>query len=139
MASQKTYVNVQKMGVKDVFDAKYKSTLPGILQKAAEKAVKASSKLTLDEPKDKDAKGYSLDGSLVHMGCDKSGKKLEGEISLVISTWPGKSIKAMPGGKAALGIDDPAKIGADDVKALAEALMDSAMGTATDYMEKHAP
>jgi hypothetical protein len=139
MATAKTYVNVQKMGVKDIFDAKYKSALPGIMQKAAEKAVKSSGKLTLDEPKDKDAKGYSLDGTMVHLGCDKSGKKLEGEVSLVISTWPGKSIKAMPSGKAALPIGDPSKIGADDVKALAEALMDSAMGTATDYMEKHAP
>ena len=139
MAAAKTYVNVQKMNVKDVFDSKYKSSLPGIMQKVAEKAVKSSGKLTLDEPKEKGAKGYSLDGSLVSLAPDKSGKKLAGEVSLVISTWPGKSIKAMPSGKAALDIDDPAKISAGDVQALAEALVSSAMETATDYMEKHAP
>jgi hypothetical protein len=139
MAPPKTYVNVQKMSVKDVFDQKYKNSLPAVMQKCAEKAVKGDSKLTLDEPKGKDAKGWSLDGSLVSLGPDKTGKKLAGEVSLVISTWPGKSIKAMPSGKASIAIDDPDKIAADDVQALTAALMEAAMDTATDFMEKHAP
>ena len=139
MAPTKTYVEVRKMAVKDVFDDKYKSSIPAILKKVAEKAIKGDGKLTLDAPKDKGAKGWTLDGTLVSLGPDKAGKKLAGEVSLVISTWPGKSIKAMPGGKAAIGIDGPDKIAAGDVQALVEALMSSAMDTATGYMEKNAP
>jgi hypothetical protein len=139
MATPKTYVDVEKMVVKDVFDSKYKSSLPQIMQKAAERVVKSSGKLTLDQPKDKGAKGYSLDGSMVSLGPDKSGKQLQGECSMTISTWPGRSIKAMPSGKAGLGIDDPSKIAAADVQAVAEAVVEAAMNAATKYMEKNAP
>ena len=138
MADPKTYVNIEKLAVKDVFDSKYKTSLLPIIQKAAEKAVKAS-KLTTDEPEEKGAKGYTLDGTIVSLGPDKSGKNLKGECSLVISTWPGKSVKAMPSGNAAIGIDDPAKIDAGDVEAVAEAAVKSAMESATKYMEKNAP
>jgi hypothetical protein len=139
MATSKTYVDVEKMVVKDVFDAKYKNSLPPIMQKTAEKAVKSSSKLTLDQPKEKGAKGYTLDASIVSLAPDKSGKQLQGECSMVISTWPGKSIKAMPSGKAGLDINDPAKIAAADVQALIEALVEAAMNAATKYMEKNSP
>jgi hypothetical protein len=139
MATPKTYVDIEKMAVKDVFDSKYKSSLPQIMQKAAEKAVKSSGKLTLDRPKDKGAKGYSLDGSLVSLGPDKSGKQLQGECSMAISTWPGRAIKAMPSGKAGLAIEDPGKIAAADVQAVAEAVVEAAMNAATKYMEKNAP
>ena len=139
MATAKTYVDIEKMVVKDVFDSKYKSSLPQIMQKAAERAVKSSGKLTLDQPKDKGAKGYSLDGSLVSLAPDKSGKQLQGECSLAISTWPGRSIKAMPSGKASLPIDDPGKIAAGDVQALAEAVVEAAMKAATKYMEQNPP
>ncbi len=139
MATPKTYVDIEKMIVKDVFDPKYKNSLPPIMQKAAERAVKSSGKLTLDQPKDKGAKGYSLDGSLVSLGPDKSGKQLQGECSMTISTWPGRSIKAMPSSKAGLAIDDPDKIAAADVQALAEAVVEGAMKEATKYMEKNAP
>jgi uncharacterized protein YdbL (DUF1318 family) len=139
MATPKTYVDIEKMVVKDVFDSKYKSSLPQIMQKAAEKTVKSSGKLTLDQPKDKGAKGYTIDGSLVSLGPDKSGKQLQGECSMAISTWPGKSIKAMPSGKAGLAIDDPGKIAAGDVQAVAEAVVEAAMNAATKYMEKNTP
>ena len=139
MATPKTYVDIEKMVVKDVFDSKYKSSLPQIMQKAAEKTVKSSGKLTLDQPKDKGAKGYTIDGSLVSLGPDKSGKQLQGECSMAISTWPGKSIKAMPSGKAGLAIDDPGKIAAADVQAVAEAVVEAAMNAATKYMEKNTP
>ena len=139
MATPKTYVDIEKMVDKDVFDSKYKTSLPQIMQKAAEKAVKASGKLTLDQPKDKGAKGYTIDGSLVSLGPDKSGKQLQGECSMAISTWPGKSIKAMPSGKAGLAIDDPGKIAAADVQAVAEAVVEAAMNAATKYMEKNTP
>lgn len=139
MAAAKTYVDIEKMVVKDVFDPRYKSSLPAIMQKAAEKAIKSSGKLTLDKPKDKGAKGYSLDASLVSLGPDKSGKQLQGECSMAISTWPGRSIKAMPSGKAGVAIADPNKIDAGDVQAVAEAVVAAAMSAATTYMEKNPP
>jgi hypothetical protein len=138
MAGQKTYVNVVKPAVKDVFDAKYKNSLPPIMLKAMEKAVKSSGKLTLDQPKDTSAKGWSVDGSLVSLGPDKAGKKLQAECSLVVSTWPGKSIKAMPSGKGAIAISG-GSADAGDVQALAEAVVSGAMDKAVDYMEKNAP
>ena len=100
MAEAKIYVQVNKFAVKDIFDAKHKAKAITVMQKAAESAIKG--KLTTDAPKDKGAKGWSLDGSLVSLGPDMSGKKLEAKVSMSISTWPGKSIKAMPSGTAAV-------------------------------------
>jgi hypothetical protein len=137
MAASKTYVEIAKMSVKDAFDAKYTSTLPKVMEKAAEKAIKASSQLTLDPPKEKGATGFSLDGSLVSIGPDKTGKKLEGKFSAAISTWPGKSIKAMPSSNAGMPVSDPKKIDAGDVEAVAESLVESAMKEAVKYMEKN--
>ena len=136
MAASKTYVDIAKMSVKDAFDAKYKSSLPKVMQKAAEAAVKKSGSLTLDQPKEKGATGFSIDGSLVSIGPDKTGKKLEGKFSAAISTWPGKSIKAMPSSNASMAIPGPDKIDAGDVEALAENLVESAMKEAVKYMEK---
>jgi hypothetical protein len=85
------------------------------------------------------AEGGGARGSLVSLAPDKSGKQLQGECSMAISTWPGKSIKAMPSGKAGLAIDDPGKIAAGDVQALAEAVVEAAMKAATKYMEQNPP
>jgi hypothetical protein len=135
----KTYVQINKFAVKDIFDPKHKGRMPGLMQKAAEKAVKGSGKLTLEAPKEKGAKGFSLDGSLVSLAPDAAGKKLEGKCSMSISTWPGKSIKAMPSGNAATAIAGADKIDPGDVDAIADAAVASAMKAAVSYMEKNAP
>jgi hypothetical protein len=135
----KVYVQINKFAVKDVFDAKHKSRLPGLMQKAAEKAIKGSSQLTLDAPKEKGAKGYSLDGSLESLAPDASGKKLLGKCSMAITTWPGKSLKAMPSGTAGIAIPGADKIDAGDVDAIADGAVASAMKSAIAYMEKNAP
>ena len=137
MADAKTYVQVNKFGVKDIFDAKHKTKAVTVMQKAAEGAIKG--KLTTDQPKEKGAKGWSLDGSLVSLAPDKAGKKLEAKVSMSISTWPGKSIKAMPSGTAAMAIDSADKIVSGDVEAVAEIAVQSAMRSATKYMESNAP
>jgi hypothetical protein len=139
MADPKTYVDVTDFAVKDIFDGKHKSRVVGVMTKAAEEAVKRSGKLTLDKPKDKGAKGWSINGSLVSLGPDKAGKKLEAEVSIALATWPGKSIKAMPKGSAAMAIDDPKKIDAGDVDAIAEAAAQSAMKAGVKYMEGTKP
>ena len=135
----KTYVQINKFAVANIFDAKHKSRLPALMQKAVEKAVKASSKLTLEAPKEKGAKGYSLDGSLESLAPDAAGKKLLGKCSMSVSTWPGKSIKAMPTGTASIAIADADKIDAGDVDAIADGAVASAMKSAISYMEKTAP
>ncbi len=132
-----TYVQINKFAVKDIFDDKYKARAIAAMQKAAEKAIKG--KLTADAPKEKGAKGWSLDGSLVSMAPDKAGKKLEGKVSMAISTWPGKSVKAMPAGSAATTIAGADKIDAGDVEAIAAAAVESAMKSAVGYMESHTP
>jgi len=137
MADAKTYVQVNKFGVKDIFDAKHKTKAVTVMQKAAEGAIKG--KLTTDQPKEKGAKGWTLDGSLVSLAPDKAGKKLQAKVSMSISTWPGKSIKAMPSGTAAMAIDGTAKIVSGDVEAVAEAAVQSAMRSATKYMESTSP
>ncbi len=134
----KTYVQINKFAVKDIFDPKHKSRMPAVMQKAIEKAIKGSSKLTLDAPKEKGATGFSLDGSLESLAPDASGKKLQGKCSMAISTWPGKSIKAMPTGTASTAIPSADKIDAGDVDAVADGAVASAMKSAVSYMEKNA-
>lgn len=136
MAPPKTFVEVEKFAIKDVFDSKYKSSLPAIMQAAAEKAVKSSGKLAVGAPP-KGSKGYTLDGSLVSLGPDKAGKTLQGECTMSISV--AKSIKAVPNGKAAIAIDDAGKIDPGDVQAVAVGAVESAMASATKYMEKNPP
>ena len=133
MADQ-TYVEINKSRVKDIFESKFKANATKAMDKATEAAVKKAGKLTLDKPKDKGSKGWSLDCSLESMAPDKAGKMLDGKVSMIISTWPGKSIKAMPSAKASITIRGADKITAADVEDLASALVESAMKSAVKYM-----
>jgi len=139
MGAGKTYVQIHKVGVKDIFDAKYKSRAIAAMQKAVEEAVDGSSRLTRVAPKDKGpAVGYSLDASLVSLAPDKAGTKLEGKCAMVISSL-GKGMKAMPAGKAAATVASAAKIDSGDVDGVTRSAAASAMKTAVQYMEQHAP
>ncbi len=138
MADQ-TYVEINKSVVKGIFESKFKANATKAMDKAAEAAVKKAGKLTLDKPKDKGSKGWSLDCSLESMAPDKAGKLLEGKVSMIISTWPGKSIKAMPSAKAPIAIKGADKVTAADVEDLASALVESAMKAAVKYMEGTKP
>src|SRR4030095_12275427 len=113
---------VKKFAAKDMFNAKHKTKAITVMQKAAESAIKG--KLTTDPPKDKGAKGWSLDGSLVSLAPDKAGKNLEAKVSMSIPPCPGKSIKAMPSGTAAMAINGADKIDSGDVEAVAEAAVE---------------
>ena len=64
---------------------------------------------------------------------------LEAKVAMSISTWPGKSIKAMPSGNAAMAIPSADKIDGGDVEAVAEGAVDAAMKSATKYMESTTP
>ena len=136
--ADKTSVKVNKFAIKSIFDDKHKAKALVVMQKAAERAVKGSGKLTLDTPKEKGAKTWTLDGSLVSLAPDKAGKKLEGKCSMSISSSQG-GMKAMPSGTAATAIASADKIDAGDVEAIAEACVDQAMKSAVAFMEKTAP
>ena len=138
MADAKTYVQVNKFAVKDIFDSKYKAKAITVMQNTAESAINKG-RLTTDAPKDKGAKGWSLAGSLVSLAPDKAGRKLEAKVSLSISVWQGKSVKATPAGIAVRPISGADKIDSGDVEAVAEGAVESAMKSATKYMESTAP
>ena len=137
--AEQTYVEIAKSAVKDIFESKFKANATKAMEKAAEAAVKKAAKLTLDKPKDKGTKGWSLDCSLESMAPDKAGKLLEGKVSMVVSTWPGRSVKAMPSAKASITIRGADKVAAGDVEDLAGALVESAMKAAVKFMEGTKP
>ena len=139
MPAEQTYVQLAKPAVARIFDDKFKAGAIKAMEKALAAAVKKASGLTLDAPKEKGAKGWSLDTSLVSMAPDAAGKMLEGNVSMSVSTWPGKSIKAMPSAKAKISIRGADKVGAADVEDLAGALVDSAMESAVKFMKNNQP
>jgi len=137
--ANETYVEITRSAVKDIFESSFKANATKAMDKAAEAAVKKAGKLTLDKPKDKGTKGWSVDGSLESMAPDKAGKLLEGKVSMFVSTWPGKSVKAMPSASASITIKGADKVTAADVEDLAGALAESAMRTAVRFMEGTKP
>jgi hypothetical protein len=139
--ADKTYVYVEigRSTVKEIFESKFKANANKAMDKATEAVVKKAGKLTLDKPKDKGSKGWSLDCSLEFMAPDKAGKLLEGKVSMFVSTWPGKSVKAMPSAAASITIRGADKVTAADVEDLAIALVESAMRPAVKFMEGTKP
>jgi hypothetical protein len=138
MAEAKTYVEIARFAAKEFFDDAHKSRVLGLMAAGAEAAVKKSGKLTLDKPKDKAAKGWSLLGG-VSVGPDKSGKKFAAKVSLTVATWPGKSIKSMPSGEAGFATEPGEKISASDVDQVAKAAIAEAMKSAVPFMESKKP
>jgi hypothetical protein len=139
MADAKTYVEISRFSVKQIFDDKHKSRVINLMTTAAEAAVKQSGKLSLDKPKDKGAKGWSVIGSLVSLGPSKDCRKLGAKVSLAVATWPGSSIKAMPGSEVALSSEPGAKISDRDVDEVAKSAVANAMQSAVKFMESRKP
>ena len=139
MADGKTYVEICTFSVKEIFDDNHKSRVINLMTTAAEAAVKKSGKLSLDKPMDKGAKGWNVVGSLVSLGPSKDGKKFGAKVSLVVATWPGKSIKAMPSGEAAFASEPGGKISASDVDDVAKSAVAQAMQSAVKFMESKKP
>src|ERR1041384_284042 len=132
MPETKKYVNVGNFAVKDAFDNKYKSSLPKVMKAATEKAVNASSKLTAKPPSDKNTEGFYVDGTLTSLTKTAKGSMcvVEGEIKMLLATWPKKSMFAFPSASAKIEAGTSDKI--DDVvsdlaKALVEAGLDKAI------------
>jgi hypothetical protein len=128
----KTYVCVAPIKVTAVFDSKYKSPLAKRMTAAFEKAIKSSSKLTTKPPADKKAEGFYLTGSL---SLKKTDKGIEAKLSMVLATWPKKSMFAMPNFEASTEVANPDK---KDVDAVIDALLGDAQAQVIELLEKRA-
>lgn len=130
-----TYVEIDRVTVKEVFDDKYKALLAKSAEQAMQAAIKG--KLTKDKPKDKTTRGYSLTLN-VFMTLDEKSKKLSGKCEILINLWPQKALHANAKGSAAIQVD-PAKVDKGDVEAVMDAVMKQAITTAVKHMESNAP
>ena len=132
--SDKTYVCVDPIAIKDTFDSKYKSTLPKRVTAAFEKAIDRSSKLTTKPPADKKAEGFYLTGTL---SLKKTDKGIEAKLSMVLASWPKKSIFGTANSEASTEVANPAKID-KDVDAVIDALLDDVLTKVVKEFEKRA-
>ena len=139
MADAKTYVEISKFSVKQIFDDKHKSRVINLMTTAAEAAVKKSGKLSLDKPKDKGARGWNVIGSLVSLGPSKDCKKFGAKVALAVATWPGKSIKAVPSSEISFASEPGDKISDSDVDEVARSAVAEAMHSAVKFMESKKP
>ena len=138
--AEQTYVEVSKFTADGTAPAAYKSKSIETMGKVAKAAVKASSKLTDDAPKDKKTKGWYLFGNLDSLGPDKAGKKFEAKVSVTIGTWPARSLKSFPNGKGAFAIASAdEKVSPGDADQLVVTATKEAMKTGIAWMEKNKP
>jgi hypothetical protein len=128
--ADKTYVCVEDVAVKEVFDSKYKSTAPKRLKEALVIAINRSSKLTTKPPADKKEEGFYLSGGLT---LKKTDKGIEGELKMAMATWPKKSIFATATNKASVEGDSD-----KDVEAVLEALADGVRAKVLKEFENRA-
>ena len=105
--ADKTYVCVAAVEVKEVFDNKYKATLPKLIREALVKAVDRSSKLTTKPPADKNAQGFYAAGVL---WLRRTTKGVEAEIDVVLADWPKKNMFGSKNSKAPVAVPNPDKI-----------------------------
>ena len=136
--ADKTYVAITKMGVKDAFNRKYKSSLPSVITAVAEKAVKKSSRLTTKKPTDKKAEGFYLDGGVVKLECVKKGKGevLKAQVKMQLAIWLSKSMFGFTTDNGSYPF--VAKSVDADVKFLVQTVVGNAMKSAVKEFEKRA-
>src|SRR3954463_4035245 len=138
MANPKKYVCVTNFGVKDAFDNKYKSTLPKVMKSVAEKAVNASSKLTIKPPADKKEEGFYLDGNLSSLTKTENGAiSVKAKIMMTLATWPKKSMFAFPSAEGKVDGSNEKRLDRD-VEDLVTALLEDLMSTSIKELEKRA-
>jgi hypothetical protein len=131
--ADKTYVNVATTTVKDVFDPKYKSSLPKTITESISKAIDRSAKFTTKPPSDKKAGGFFVTASV---SLKNTGKQLQATISVPYTTWPGKSILGTVSEEADMDLDDPDKVSDDDVDAVIQAVLKDAQADLLKALEK---
>jgi len=105
--ADKTYVSVGAVEIEEIFDNKYKSTLPKLIQEALNTAIDRSSKLTTDTPDPKKVKGFYVAPGL---RLAKTDQGIEGELKTVLGLWPSKQFFATKSSKAPIAVPNPAKL-----------------------------
>jgi hypothetical protein len=132
------YVEVSKLTPNEVYDDKIKSDIAAFATSTVQSVVGKSSKLTDEKPTDKGAKGWFVLGN-VSVGPDKAGTKFVGKVELTVAVWPSKSIKAMPSGTGAFGIEKGEKVSLSDAKQVVKKAAEEAAKTAVSFMESKKP
>lgn len=131
--ADKTTVEVGTIGVKADKEIKSPSSLPKTITESWEKAVKGSSKLTTDAPKDKKATTLQLYGNVTLTMTDKG---IQAKLSMVMAE--NKSMFGMANFESKMELDDPAEATESDVKQLVQALLKSAQDKVITQLEKKA-
>ncbi len=126
----KAYVHIEKVGVSETFDDKYKDTLPPIMVASLVAAVDGSAKLTTTEA----AKGFYLDGNLALKRTDIGVKA---SLTMQMATWPDKSMFGFPTGTVSVEVSNPKRIDGD-VDAAVRALMVKIQATIIPEFERRA-
>jgi hypothetical protein len=109
-----------------------------IIEKTVNAAIKASGTLTTDASKDKKAPRWML--STEFSGAlDKDGKKVAGKLSTSLVVMNASASGATLSGAGAAELARPGKLGADDVKALAESLAEGMAKKAVAHMKTLKP
>lgn len=132
--ADKTYVCVPPIEVKEIFDAKYKSTVPKRVNEALAQAINRSSKLTTKPPADKKAEGFYAAGDLWLRQTDKG---IEAELSMVLADWPSKKMFSNKRSKAGPEVPNPAKID-QTVDEVVAAMLEHVQANVVKELEKRA-
>jgi hypothetical protein len=130
--ADKTYVKVNAISAKNVFDKKYQTTMPKVIAEAFSKAIDKSSLLTTKPPADKKATTMSLDGSLT---LTQTKKGIDGKLSMAMAK--DNSMFGMPSSQAKIDMD-PAKVSDSDVRDLVDGLVDAIVDDVVKQFEKKA-
>jgi hypothetical protein len=132
--ADKTYVCVAPVVVREVFDNKYKSTLPKLIKEALAGAIDRSPKLTTKPPADKNAEGFYVGGEL---WLTKTDKGVGAEISVALADWPKKKMLGSKDSKASTEVANPAKID-QKVNEIITAVLEHAQVNVVKELEKRA-
>jgi hypothetical protein len=103
----KTYVCVAPVAITDIFDSKYKSTLPKLIRDGLAHAIERSSTLTTKPPADKNTEGFYVGGEV---SLTKTAQGVGAELSVVLADWPKKKMFSSKDSKANTEVSNPAKI-----------------------------
>lgn len=142
MADKKTYVCVAAIAVKDLFDDKYKATLPKLMKATIEAAVNKSPKLTTKPPADKTEEGFYIAGTLGPLTNPTVGSRVDisAKVSLVLASWPKKSMFAFPNAEASFQGIDAKKIDKEVEELVIKTILEPMMkDDVIKLLEKRAP
>ena len=133
--ADKTYVEVAKVNVKEIFDNKFKSKVQTDLTDGMNDAVDKSSKLTTKEPKDKKTEGFYIAGSVA---VTLENGVLAFKLNTALASWPGKSIFGNATTSYGESIDDPDNVTDKDIDTVLAKLLKKFADNVVKALERQA-